>query len=54
VTRFGVADAGREWAPMEALAVAVGPLEHVPGAVGLLRFADPDGNMLSVYSELDE
>jgi catechol 2,3-dioxygenase-like lactoylglutathione lyase family enzyme len=54
VTRFGVADAGRERERLKALGVAVGPLEHVPGAVDYFDFADPDGNMLSMYSEVEQ
>jgi predicted enzyme related to lactoylglutathione lyase len=52
VTRFGVADAGRERERLEAMGVAVGPLEHVQGAVDYFDFADPDGNALSMYSEV--
>ena len=46
VTRFGVADASRERERLEAMGVAVGPLEHVPGAVDYFDFTDPDGNVL--------
>jgi hypothetical protein len=31
----------------------VGPLEHVPGAVDYFDFRDPDGNIFSVYSEME-
>ncbi len=51
VTRFGVADVARERNRLEQLGVAVGPLEHVPGAVDYFDFTDPDGNVLSMYSE---
>ena len=54
VTRFGVADAGRERQRLEGLGVVVGPLEHVPGAVDYFDFADADGNVLSMYSEVAE
>ncbi|GAA4705355.1 VOC family protein [Pseudonocardia yuanmonensis] len=53
VTRFGVDDARRERERLVELGVAVGPLEHVPGAVDYFDFTDPDGNVLSMYSELD-
>jgi predicted enzyme related to lactoylglutathione lyase len=54
VTRFGVADASRERERLEAMGVAVGRLEHVPGAVDYFDFTDPDGNMLSMYSEVQQ
>ena len=54
VTRFGVADASRERERLEAVGVAVGPLEHVPGAVDYFDFSDPDGNVLSLYSEVEQ
>jgi predicted enzyme related to lactoylglutathione lyase len=50
VTRFGVADAGAERARLARLGVAVGPLEHVEGAVDYFDFTDPDGNRLGLYS----
>jgi predicted enzyme related to lactoylglutathione lyase len=50
VTRFGVADAGAERSRLARLGVAVGPLEHVEGAVDYFDFTDPDGNRLSLYS----
>jgi predicted enzyme related to lactoylglutathione lyase len=50
VKRFGVADAGAERSRLAGLGVAVGPLEHVPGAVDYFDFTDPDGNRLSLYS----
>jgi lactoylglutathione lyase len=52
VTRFGVPDAAAEHERLTRLGVAVGPLEHVPGAVDYFDFADPDGNQLSLYSQL--
>jgi predicted enzyme related to lactoylglutathione lyase len=50
VTRFGVADAGAERSRLARLGVAVGPLEHVEGAVDYFDFTDPGGNRLSLYS----
>ncbi|HTF47979.1 MAG TPA: VOC family protein [Pseudonocardia sp.] len=52
VTRFGVVDARAERDRIAALGVQVGPLEHVEGAVDYCDFVDPDGNVLSFYSEL--
>lgn len=54
VTRFGVADASRERERLAAMGVAVGPLEHVPDAVDYFDFTDPDGNVLSMYSEVEQ
>jgi len=50
--QFGVDDAGCERQRLEQLGVAVGPLEHVPEAVNYFDFRDPDGNVLSFYSEI--
>jgi predicted enzyme related to lactoylglutathione lyase len=52
-TPLGVADANRQRDRLEAIGVAVGPLEHVPGAVEYFDFTDPDGNVLSMYTELE-
>jgi predicted enzyme related to lactoylglutathione lyase len=52
VPRFGVADAPAERNRLAALGVAVGPLEHVPDAVDYFDFTDPDGNVLSCYTEV--
>jgi hypothetical protein len=54
VTRFGVADARWERERLEAMGVTVGSLEHVPGAVDHFDFTDPDGNVLSMYSEVEQ
>ncbi len=51
VVRLGVPDVDRQWARLRALGVAVGPVEHVPGAVDYVDFVDPDGNRLSLYTE---
>lgn len=53
VTRFGVADAHRQRERLKGMGVTVGPLEHVPGAVDYFDFADPDGNILSMYTEVE-
>jgi lactoylglutathione lyase len=52
VIRFGVEDAGRERRRLEDLNVSVGALQHVPEAVDYFDFRDPDGNVLSMYSEV--
>jgi predicted enzyme related to lactoylglutathione lyase len=51
VTLIGVADAGAERERLAGLGVEAGPLVHVPDAVDLFEFTDPDGNRLSCYSE---
>lgn len=53
VVRLGVTSASDEHARLTSLGVEVTPLEHVPGAVDYFDFTDPDGNVLSVYSEVD-
>ena len=45
-----MADAGAERTRLAGLGGAVGPLEHVPGAVDYFDFTDPDGDQLSLYS----
>lgn len=52
VTRLGVLDVRAEWERLRTAGVDVGPLEHVPGAVDYFDFADPNGNRLSMYTEL--
>lgn len=52
VTRFGVSDATAERERLIGEGVEVGRLEHVPDAVDYFDFLDPDGNRLSLYSEL--
>ncbi len=52
--RFGVADAGAERARLARLGVAVGPLEHVAGAVDYFGCTDPDGKRLSLYSDASQ
>lgn len=50
VLRVGVDDAAAEHERLSALGLDLPPLEHVPGAVDFFDFADPDGNVLGVYS----
>jgi predicted enzyme related to lactoylglutathione lyase len=52
--RFGVDDVEAEHARIGALGIDVGPVEQVPGAVAYFDFRDPDGNVLSLYSLIDE
>ena len=51
VLRLGVPDVDEQWARLQAMGIAVGALEHVPGAVDFFDFTDPDGNRLSFYTE---
>jgi catechol 2,3-dioxygenase-like lactoylglutathione lyase family enzyme len=53
VTRLGVRNVSQERERLAAIGVDVGPLEHIPGAVDYFNFADPDGNVLSMYVELE-
>jgi predicted enzyme related to lactoylglutathione lyase len=52
--RFGVDDVAAQHARIAALGIDVGPVVHVPGAVETFDFRDPDGNLLSLYSLVDE
>ncbi|NYI42837.1 VOC family protein [Demequina lutea] len=52
VTRLGVADVAAERARLLALGIDVGPLHHVEGMIDYVDFRDPDGNALSLYTEL--
>ncbi|MCV7382246.1 VOC family protein [Mycolicibacter longobardus] len=52
VTRFEVRDVAAERERLAGYGIEVGPLEHVPDAVDYFDFLDPDGNLLSFYSEV--
>ncbi|PZE28161.1 MULTISPECIES: VOC family protein [unclassified Curtobacterium] len=52
--RFGVDDVAAQHARIGALGIDVGPIARVPGAVEYFDFRDPDGNVLSLYSLIDE
>jgi predicted enzyme related to lactoylglutathione lyase len=52
VTRIGVTDVAKERERLLALGVDVGELHHVEGMVDYVDFSDPDGNALSLYTEL--
>ncbi len=53
VVRFGVQDVAVERARLAGLGVAVGALDRVDGILEYFDFADPDGNRLSLYAELE-
>ncbi len=52
--RFGVDDVAAQHARIGALGIDVGPVECVAGAVDWFDVRDPDGNVLSLYSLIDE
>ncbi|WP_306359873.1 VOC family protein [Nocardia sp. CC227C] len=52
VLRFAVADAHAERDRLVGLGVDVDPMVHVEGLVDYCEFSDPDGNRLSLYTEL--
>jgi catechol 2,3-dioxygenase-like lactoylglutathione lyase family enzyme len=51
--RFGVADLDSERRRLEGLLIELGDVRTVPGAIRYFMLADPDGNLLSWYQELD-
>lgn len=53
IVRLGVGDVARERARLARLGVAVGELERVEGVLEYFDFADPDGNRLGLYAELE-
>jgi catechol 2,3-dioxygenase-like lactoylglutathione lyase family enzyme len=54
VFRLGVPDVSAERQRLLGLGIAVGELIVVKGAVTYCEFADPDGNLLSYYTEADD
>ena len=52
VTRIGVADVVAQRARLLDIGIDVGPVHHVDGMVDYVAFSDPDGNALSLYTEL--
>jgi predicted enzyme related to lactoylglutathione lyase len=52
--RFGVDDVAAQHSRIAALGIDVGPIERVDGAVDWFDVRDPDGNVLSLYSLVDE
>jgi predicted enzyme related to lactoylglutathione lyase len=54
IVRFGVDDVAAQHARIAALGIDVGPIERVDGAVDWFDVRDPDGNVLSLYSLVDE
>lgn len=53
VLRLGVHDPSAERDRLEALGVAVGDLENLDDVVEYFDFADPDGNRLGLYAEVE-
>ncbi|MCJ1715672.1 VOC family protein [Microbacterium sp. M1A1_1b] len=54
VVRFGVDDVVAQHTRIAALGIDVGAIERVDGAVDWFDVHDPDGNVLSLYSLVDE
>ncbi|MBT1672039.1 MULTISPECIES: VOC family protein [Curtobacterium] len=52
--RFGVDDVAAQHARIGALGIDIGPVECVDGAVDWFDVRDPDGNVLSLFSLVDE
>lgn len=52
VTRLGVADVAAQRERLLVLGIDVGALHHVEDMIDYIEFADPDGNALSLYTEL--
>lgn len=52
--RFGVDDVAAQRARIAALGIDVSPIEHVPGEIDEFDVRDPDGNILGLYSLVDE
>ena len=52
VTRIGVTDVAAQRERLVALGIEAGPLHHIEGMIDYIEFADPDGNALSLYTEL--
>jgi catechol 2,3-dioxygenase-like lactoylglutathione lyase family enzyme len=51
--RFGVADLDSEHERLLGLGIELGDVRTLPGVIRYFVFADPDGNLLSWYQELD-
>ena len=52
--RFGVDDVAAQHARIGALGIDIGPVECVDAAVDWFDVRDPDGNVLSLFSLVDE
>ena len=52
VTRIGVPDVAAQRERLLSHGIDVGPIHHVEGVVEYVAFSDPDGNALSLYTEL--
>ncbi len=53
VVRFGVVDAEVERERLLRLGVPAGDLQQVEGVLEYFEFSDPDGNLLSMYAEVE-
>jgi catechol 2,3-dioxygenase-like lactoylglutathione lyase family enzyme len=53
VVRFGIQDAAHEHARLASLGVLVGELQRVEDVIEYFNFHDPDGNLLSMYAEVE-
>lgn len=51
-TRIGVNDVAAHRERLLALGIDMGELHHVEGVIDYVEFTDPDGNALSLYTEL--
>lgn len=52
--RFGVDDVAAQHTRIASLGIDVGPVERVEGALDWFDVRDPDGNVLSLFSLVDE
>ena len=52
VTRIGVTDVAAQRERLLALGFHTSELHHVEGVIDYVNFVDPDGNALSLYTEL--
>ena len=50
VFRIGVPDVQAEHERLANLGIAVGPIQHIEDVLETFQFADPDGNLLSLYT----
>ena len=53
VVRFGVIDAEVERERLLRLGLPAGDLQQVEGVLEYFEFSDPDGNLLSMYAEVE-
>jgi catechol 2,3-dioxygenase-like lactoylglutathione lyase family enzyme len=53
VVRFGVEDVAAQHARLATLGVPVGELQRAEDVIEYFTFRDPDGNILSMYAEIE-